>query len=346
MKKIGLALAFVVALLGVQSQVHADVADYEVHALIPATQIKGNHTEAFDMVLAPNQTQNMSFVITNHTDKDIVFDIAKGTAKTTVNGNVNYTADDTTFDTSMPEPIGEDMQIPATVTAKAATNTGFNVTLKTPKTAWRVLLAGGIKITPRGEVATKKTESSDDQGITTIPKTIGVFVRNKDGLPVAKPAFDSAAIKRIKGKPALGILVRNPNGNFVNKFRVTAQVVDKHGKIVLQREQAGMTMAPYSKMTWPINLKKTGLPSGDYTVRLAARWVRDSVTGDYVDNISDKKEFVKHWETKVNVTADEFTTRHVNTWSWLDTMMVLILFVLVVAIVTVIIKIRGLHKRY
>lgn len=156
MKKIGLALAFVVALLGVQSQVHADVADYEVHALIPATQIKGNHTEAFDMVLAPNQTQNMSFVITNHTDKDIVFDIAKGTAKTTVNGNVNYTADDTTFDTSMPEPIGEDMQIPATVTAKAATNTGFNVTLKTPKTAWRGLLAGGIKITPRGEVATKK----------------------------------------------------------------------------------------------------------------------------------------------------------------------------------------------
>ena len=195
-------------------------------------------------------------------------------------------------------------------------------------------------------MANKKTESSDDQGITTIPKTIGVFVRNKDGLPVAKPAFDSAAIKRIKGKPALGILVRNPHGNFVNKFRVTAQVVDKHGKIVLQREQAGMTMAPYSKMTWPINLKKTGLSSGDYTVRLAARWVRDSVTGDYVDNISDKKEFVKHWETTVNVTADEFTTRHVNTWSWLDTVMVLILFVLVVAIVTVIIKIRGLHKRY
>ena len=334
MKKIGLVLAFVVAMLGVQSQVHADVADYEVHALIPATQIKGN------------QTQNMSFVITNHTDKDIVFDIAKGTAKTTVNGNVNYTADDTTFDTSLPEAIGEDMQIPATVTAKAATNTGFNVTLKTPKTAWQGLLAGGIKITPRGEVATKKTESSDDQGITTIPKTIGVFVRNKDSLPVAKPEFDSAAIKRIKGKPALGILVRNPHGNFVNKFHVTAQVVDKHGKIVLQREQAGMTMAPYSKMTWPINLKKTGLPSGDYTVRLAARWVRDSVTGDYVDNISDKKEFVKHWETTVNVTADEFTTRHVNTWSWLDTVMVLILFVLVAAIVTVIIKIRGLHKRY
>ncbi|WCE24516.1 hypothetical protein PKU16_08805 [Weissella cibaria] len=99
-------------------------------------------------------------------------------------------------------------------------------------------------------------------------------------------------------------------------------------------------------MTWPINLKKTGLSSGDYTVRLAARWVRDSVTGDYVDNISDKKEFVKHWETTVNVTADELTTRHVNTWSWLDTVMVLILFVLGVAIVTVIIKIRGLHKRY
>lgn len=334
MKKIGLALAFVVALLGVQSQVHADVADYEVHALIPATQIKGN------------QTQNMSFVITNHTDKDIVFDIAKGTAKTTVNGNINYTANDTTFDASLPEPIGEDMQIPATVTAKAATNTGFNVTLKTPKSAWQGLLAGGIKITPRGEVATKKSQSSDDQGITTIPKTIGVFVRNKDDLPVAKPVFDSAAVKRIKGKPALGILVRNPHGNFVNKFRVTAQVVDKHGKIVLQREQAGMTMAPYSKMTWPINLKKTGLPSGDYTVRLAARWVRDSVTGDYVDNISDKKEFVKHWETTVNVTADEFTTRHVNTWSWLDTVMVMILLVLVVAIVTVMIKIRGLHKRY
>lgn len=298
----GLALVFVVALVGLQSQVHADVADYEVRALIPATKIKGNHTEAFDMVLTPNQTQNMSFVITNHTDKNIVFDIAKGTAKTTVNGNINYTANDTTFDATLPEPIGEDMRIPVTVTAKTSTNTGFNVTLKTSKTVWQGLLAGGIKISPRGEVATKKSQSGDDQGITTIPTTIDVFVRNKDDLPVVKSAFDSAAVKRIKGKPALGILVRNPHGNFVNKFRVTAQVVDKHGKIVLQREQAGMTMASYSKMTWPINLKKTGLPPGDYTIRLATRWVRDSVTGDYVDDISDKKEFVKHWETTVNVT--------------------------------------------
>ena len=102
---------------------HADVADYEVHALIPATQIKGNHTEAFDMVLAPNQTQNMSFVITNHTDKDIVFDIAKGTAKTTVNGNVNYRADDTTFDTSMPEPPGKICRFRHWTLA--ATNTGL-----------------------------------------------------------------------------------------------------------------------------------------------------------------------------------------------------------------------------
>ncbi len=134
------------------------------------------------MVLVPNQTQNMSCVIINHTDKNIVFDIAKGTAKTTVNGNINYTANDTTFDATLPEPIGEDMRIPATVTAKASTNTGFNVTLVTSKTVWQGLLAGGIKISPRGEVATKKSQSGDDQGITTID----VFVRNKDDLPVVK----------------------------------------------------------------------------------------------------------------------------------------------------------------
>ncbi|WP_243677547.1 hypothetical protein [Weissella confusa] len=47
-------------LVGLQTGVHADVADYEVHALIPSTQIVGNHTEAFDMVLAPGQQQEMT----------------------------------------------------------------------------------------------------------------------------------------------------------------------------------------------------------------------------------------------------------------------------------------------
>lgn len=331
-------------LVGLQTGVHADVADYEVHALIPSTQIVGNHTEAFDMVLAPGQQQEMTFVITNHTDKDIVFDISKGTAKTTVKGAVNYTAINTTFDASLPEQIGEDMQIPSTVTAKANTDTDFNVELTAPAKAWSGLLAGGIKIAPRGDVAVKKVDQTDRQGITTVDKTIGVFIRNQETLPTAKPQFESAKLEMINKKPAFGVVIRKPNGNFVNTMRLTSEVVDKSGKIVLYDDRMGLTMAPYSNMTWPINLKKEGLPSGKYTVKVTARWIRDSATGDYVDKVSDKREYVKHWQTKVNVKANETTVKQHKTWSWLDTLLAIVVAIFVIGIIVLLVKFAGLKK--
>lgn len=53
---------------------------------------------------------------------------------------------------------------------------------------------------------------------------------------------------------------------------------------------------------------------------------------------------MKHWQTKVNVEANETMVKQQKKWSWLDTLLAIVVAIFVIGIIVLLVKFAGLKK--
>ncbi|WP_172968641.1 DUF916 domain-containing protein [Companilactobacillus mishanensis] len=136
MKKFWLAITFsLIALFGVffggQTIANAESLKFTVSAVQPDSQID-KKTTYFDMLVKPNEDQNLTVKITNSDKKAHKYRVSINRAGTNSNGVIDYSTHGVKPDKSLKNNIESQVPAPTTVTVPAQTTQDYNFTLKTP----------------------------------------------------------------------------------------------------------------------------------------------------------------------------------------------------------------------
>lgn len=291
MKAKQLTLVLVAATFGVltiSSHAHAEGVhdDYTVTIQTPKTQApRSAQNGYFDLVLQPNQTQELALNVTNNTDHEIVIDMGKGTAGTTDNGSVAYTTTDWPADrfVGLSHRLGDAIKLSQnklTLAAKASALAKATVTM--PNEPVTGTLAGGISFTEENQH--HSTSGSDAKGMklnNTFKYDFAVLVQNNLDVVTPNVQVKSVVAQTTASQTAFTVNVANSAPTFANTVLIKADVTGPNGKHY-KRQQDMMQFAPNSQLTWQIWTEGERVPAGEYKADVQVYYGKNS-QGKYAD---------------------------------------------------------------
>ena len=309
-KQLLLVLAMVATTFAISGTGYAaeNKDDYTVNIEVPDTQAPRSTLNGyFDLVLAPNQTENLKIDVTNISNKQIVVDMDKGTAGTNDNGSVVYTtkwsdnrfagltnklADYITLDqdkvTLQP---GQEVTVGAKITMPASPVTG--------------VLAGGISFYKENQQNTANPNAKGMKLNNTVKYDIAVLAQNNTDAVTPDVNIANVAAKTVSAQTAFSVDMVNSSPAFANTAEIIGDVTAPNGEH-FKRTQSMMQFAPNSRFAWQIWTDGKKVPSGDYDVNVEAFWGKDK-SGKYVDKSGTAFLYHTAYRKTVHVTGSQAT---------------------------------------
>lgn len=309
-KQLLLVLAMVATTFAISGTGYAaeNKDDYTVNIEVPATQAPRSTLNGyFDLVLAPNQTENLKIDVTNISNKQIVVDMDKGTAGTNDNGSVVYTtkwsdnrfagltnklADYITLDqdkvTLQP---GQEVTVGAKITMPASPVTG--------------VLAGGISFYKENQQNTANPNAKGMKLNNTVKYDIAVLAQNNTDAVTPDVNISNVTAKTVSAQTAFSVDMVNSSPAFANTAEIIGDVTAPNGEH-FKRTQSMMQFAPNSRFAWQIWTDGKKVPSGDYDVNVEAFWGKDK-SGKYVDKSGTAFLYHTAYRKTVHVTGSQAT---------------------------------------
>lgn len=161
------SLSFLSFLLPAATVAHADSANFSVTPTVGENQT-GSNLGYFNLLLKPNQSQNLEFTLYNNSSKPIKVKTTFGTAFTSQSGNVGYTPDLVKPDPSLKIDLKDYVKLPATVIVAAKSMAKVTATVTSPEQTFTGVIAGGFNF--------EDAQSSDDSASA---QKSGVSITNR-----------------------------------------------------------------------------------------------------------------------------------------------------------------------
>ncbi|MCT8393393.1 DUF916 domain-containing protein [Weissella confusa] len=282
--------------------------DYTVNIEVPDTQAPRSKLNGyFDLVLAPNQTENLKIDVTNISNKQIVVDMDKGTAGTNDNGSVVYTTKwaDNRFaglTNKLADYITLD-QDKVTLQPGQEVTVGAKVTM--PATPVTGVLAGGISFYKENQQNTANPNAKGMKLNNTVKYDIAVLAQNNTDAVTPDVDISNVAAKTVSAQTAFSVDMVNSSPAFANTAEIIGDVTAPNGEH-FKRTQSMMQFAPNSRFAWQIWTDGKKVPSGDYDVNVEAFWGKDK-SGKYVDKSGTAFLYHTAYRKTVHVTGSQAT---------------------------------------
>lgn len=249
--------------------------NFNVQAQIPDNQIDKKQSY-FDLKMNPGQTQTVSTVVQNTSDKEMKIKNEIHTAHTNENGQIEYVAEAKKQDSSLKIPLKKITQLHEAkiVTVPANSKKTVSATIRVPDNAKTGVILGAWYFE---RVDAKQKD-----------KKAGVIVHNKYSYAVAMKLTVnhevSAALKLNDVKPGLRNYKKGIFANLQNTAAVIIPNLTVQGKIyeqgstkvVKQAKLQQMIMAPNSNFDFPILFGGEELKPGKYTLKMTAKNENDT----------------------------------------------------------------------
>lgn len=299
------AAASVVSITGYGAE---ENGNYTVNIQKPDTQAPRSALNGyFDLVLAPNQSENLKIDVTNNSNKQIVVDMDKGTAGTTDNGSVSYTTkwQNNRFvglTNKLSDYITLD-QDKVTIQPHQTTTVGAKITM--PSSPVMGTLAGGISFYKENQQNTANANTKGMKLNNTVKYDIAVLAQNSTDAVKPDVEIENVSAKTVSGQTAFSVDMANSAPTFANTAEIVGEVTAPNGER-FKRSQTMMQFAPNSRFSWQIWTDGKKVPSGDYDVNVEAFWGKDK-SGKYVDKSGTAFLYHTAYRKTVHVTGSQAT---------------------------------------
>ncbi|MFH7315758.1 DUF916 and DUF3324 domain-containing protein [Weissella cibaria] len=278
--------------------VHAAQADLNVTPVQAASQ-RDKSESFFNLVLQPNQSENLSVKLQNTTKKDMVVDAQAAPASTSNSGIVQYD-NQAKLDPSLVYNVNKLVQAPDKITIPAGQTVTYTAKLTMPGATLPGMVSGALIFEP--ETGEKATTGQGSMGIVNkFQYTVGILARNENRTWEPDLTFAGVATKNEAGTTNIAIKMRNTTSTYLNQLAVEATVT-KDGK-TYARKQRDMQMAPNSNFSYLVPLKENAT-AGKYTMKTTAYYVKDSA-GQYQDGTGQRYRYKKTYTNDVTLTSQQ-----------------------------------------
>jgi len=269
-------------------------SEFLVTAVLPENQINQDNTY-FDLKMEPSQEQIVEVQIWNLTDEEIQIKPQIHSATTNMNGVVEYGANDTEPDDTLPYPMEEIITCDNLVAVPANGTEKLKLHIQMPEEQYKGILAGGITFELVGRDETEAKGAEERLAIQNVYSYVIGIVLTEDTNEV-KPELVINSVFYDKTEDTVWVNLQNIEAAYVYDLEITARITRKGTTGTLyQASGEDMRMAPNSNFNFPISLDGKLLNDGEFTLYITARsaeeewiWEKDfTIDGGKISTQSD-----------------------------------------------------------
>lgn len=252
----------------------------------------------FDLKVTPNQTQELSVLLKNNTNKAVVIK-PKIAATTTNNGGVvEYGPSTKKNDATLKHDITDIVTTESKITIKADSAYELKLKVNVPKEAFEGKITGGLTLE---EEINKKEQKDSGSGMSINNRyayVVGLQLR--EDLATVKPelTLNKVAPAQRNYRNIIAANIQNTQPTYVNQLKVNAEITKKDSdKVLYKSTKERMQMAPNSNFDYPVELGEgKPLKPGKYTLNMTAtsyknewHWTKDfTITGEVAKELNKK----------------------------------------------------------
>lgn len=297
-KKIAVLGMAVVLLMGCGTKVlFASELNFAVIPQKPKNQID-QKKGYFDLKVKPNQSQELTVLLKNTTNKAVTIKPKIATTTTNNGGVVEYGPSDKKNDETLKHDITDIVKTESKITIKADSTYELKLKVKVPKESFKGSITGGLTLE---EEIDKKSQTDSGSGMSINNRysyVVGIQLREdtktvKPELKLNKVGADQRNYRNI-----IAANIQNIEPTYVNQLKVNAEITKKDSDEVLYKSLTEkMQMAPNTNFDYPVELGKgEKLKPGKYTLNMTAKsyknewhWTKDfTISGDVAKKLNDK----------------------------------------------------------
>ena len=216
----------------------------------------------FDLLLKPNQKQDLPFTLYNSAATTIKVKTTFGTAFTSSSGTVDYTPNLVKPDPSMKLNLKDYIKLPQTVSIPARTKVDVTAHLTMPATSFQGVMAGGFNFEDAGSDSPKQKTS----GVTIQNRfryVIGLVVQNTKNQVAPTLSLGTVKPDQVNGRNVISANLTDSAPAYLMNMNTQATVTKYGDKAVKYTyNNANMEMAPNSNFNLAIPVSIQGVLNG------------------------------------------------------------------------------------
>ena len=281
---------------------------FSVLPQIPENQIDATNSY-FDLLLQPDQRQDLGVVLRNDTDKPVVVEVEVASATTNSNGVVEYSQNAIKKDDSLIYDLKKLVEAPSEVTIPPHTDIKYALTVHMPNTSFSGILAGGLTFKEKRSETTNR-QRSNQKGLAIENEysyVVALLMRQHEEELAPDLKLIKAGAGQVNARNVIQANLQNPKASYLNQLVCQTTITKLNSKKKSYRNtQADLQMAPNSNFNLTIPIEEA-LDSGKYVIRVEA-YSNQAESGDFSLKNNDKTEnYHYHWslQKEFDVKAEE-----------------------------------------
>lgn len=315
--------------------VEASETPFTVETKIPDNQIDKGKT-FFDLQVKPSQQQTIAVKLTNTTSQEITIKVSVNSAKTNVNGVIEYGENNIRPDKSLTYAVPDLLEYPSEVKISANSSKEVPFDLTMPKEKYDGIILGGIVFQQKESEVTKNSSSVKGTSVQNhYAYAVALSLKESDNQVSPNLNLLKVSPGQNNARNVINAQLQNDQSILLSKVKVSAKVYAKNAKTPVYTSVTNdMQIAPNSNFKYPIALNGTEMKAGNYTLKLA-------VTGTAYDKPKTwhftKNFTIKSKQARDLNKLDVDVTANTNNSNWLYVLIGIILLVIIVILIFVII---------
>lgn len=252
----------------------------------------------FDLKVTPGQTQQLTIMLKNDTNKAVAIQPKIATATTSASGVVEYGPSTNKKDKTLLYDMKDLVTTAKKITIKADSSYALKLDVHAPKEAFKGSVVGGITLE---EDVDKTAETNAANGMAIDNRyayVVGIQMRQDMKAVAPKLHLHDVEAAQRNYRNVINATLQNSEPTYINQLKVEAKITKKGKSDVLySSKKEMMQMAPNSQFAYPIALGdgKT-LESGNYSLNMTAqsydnkwKWSKDfTITDDEAATLNEK----------------------------------------------------------
>ncbi|MGX7125220.1 DUF916 and DUF3324 domain-containing protein [Enterococcus viikkiensis] len=269
---------------------------FSVLPQIPENQ-RDTTNSYFDVLLQPDQRQDLSVLLRNETDKPVVVEVGVASATTNSNGVVEYSQNAIKKDVSLLYDLKELVKAPSEVTIPPHADIKYALTVHMPNMTFSGILAGGLTFKEKRSEATD-SQRFNQKGLAIKNEysyAVALLLRQREEELAPDLKLLTASAGQVNARNVIQANLQNPKASYLNQLVCRTRITKLNSKKkTYVNTQANLQMAPNSNFNLTIPIEEA-LDSGKYVIQVEA-YGNKTKRGSFTLKNNDKTEnYHYHW---------------------------------------------------
>ncbi|WP_408869032.1 DUF916 and DUF3324 domain-containing protein [Brochothrix campestris] len=296
-KQMGMVISLLIVLGSGLQPVAASEFNFAVEPQKPSNQID-QKKGYFDLKVTPGQTQQLTIMLKNATNKAVTIQPKIAATTTSSSGVVEYGPSKKKNDETLLYDMKDLVTTEKKITIKADSSYALKLDVKAPKKAFKGSVTGGITLEEDVDETARKTEGNGMAIDNRYAYVVGIQMRQDIKAVAPKLHLHDVEAAQRNYRNVINATIQNSEPTYVNQLKIDAKITKKgKSEVLYESKKEMMQMAPNSNFAYPIALGdgKT-LEPGNYTLNMTAqsydnkwKWSKDfTITDDEATALNEK----------------------------------------------------------